>query len=122
MKTNKTIACGVGEKDDNGIRRHTIRMYGSKVYVRKCTTPDIYDEDGELLIVLTEKRKDTTNFCEVLAVGPDCKEQIEIGDTVMLPECSGENKMWRGGLGEDAEVIIDESEIIAVIPSEENEK
>lgn len=121
-KPDKTIACGVGEKDDNGIRKHTIRMYGNNVYFRKCVTPDIMDEDGKLLIVLCEKRKDTTNFAEILAIGPDCTEGIKIGDIAILPECSGENKMWRGGLGEDSEGVIDESEIIAVIPLEEKDK
>ena len=119
-KQDKTLAVGVGEKNEDGLRTRNVKMCGTKVYFRKCLTSDIKDEAGNVVIFMTEKRKDLTNFCEILAVGPDCDEDLNIGDVVVLPECSGENKMWRGCHGEDSEGIIEESEIICIV--EEGEK
>ena len=134
--TDKTVARNVGEEG-----KHTLRVLGHNLYVRKCVVPDITDEAGKIVVALCEQTKDRTNWAEVVAVGPkvgqrrngnkrDLKAkdlarwanmQIKPGDFVVLPESSKRNMMWRGGLGEESELVVYESELIAMIPAEEIE-
>lgn len=135
---NISVAHNVGECGDKAVR-----LLGHNVLVRKCVRPDLTDEQGEVLVALCEKTKDRTCWCEVLAVGPECgkprrnmsKAELrrrdipfclnfiaKTGDLVVLPESSKREMMWRGVCGEDSELIVDECELIALLPSEEPEK
>jgi len=131
---DKTIATNVGEDG-----KFNLRLLGHNVYVRKCIIPDISDADGKLLIALCEKTKDRTNWCEIIAIGPRCGQRrnvskaelrakhlnrwmntpIKKGDFVVLPESSKREMMWRGGLGDESELIVDECELIAMISAED---
>jgi len=61
-----------------------IKPLGAKLLVRKCVQkePD--------LIILPDVVKETTNFCEVLAVGDKCKlfGQDSVGKLVQVPDSS----------------------------------
>jgi co-chaperonin GroES (HSP10) len=127
---NMSVAHNVGQDG-----KFNIKLLGHRVYVRKCVQPDLTDEDGKLIIALCDKSKEMTNWCEVLAVGPECGKSrrgtrrelrakdldrwvdciVTPGDFVVLPECSKRNMMWRGGLGDESELIVDESEMIAML-------
>jgi len=131
---DNTTAMNVGEDG-----KFNLRLLGHNVYVRKCLVPDITDEDGKLLVAFCDKTKEKTNWCEVLAIGPKCGRRrsgsksklmalnlnrwmntpINKGDFVVLPESSKRELMWRGGLGDESELVVDESELIAMIRAED---
>lgn len=46
---------------------------------------------------------------------------IRVGDSIILPETSKNNLMWRPVTGGRYDVMVDESEVIAYIPSEGNQ-
>jgi co-chaperonin GroES (HSP10) len=126
------VAVAVGDPHDP----KTIRLLGHNVYVRRCRVPEIKREDGTVLIALTDQTQNSSNCAEVLAIGPKVgkpragklppgvvlcynSDAIKVGDFVYLPTQSRNGLMWRGGLGADYELIVDESELIAVIPQED---
>jgi len=59
-----------------------IRPVGAKLLIRKCV-----QKEPEY-IILPDHTKDTTNFCEILAVGNKCKffGQGDVGATVQVPD------------------------------------
>jgi co-chaperonin GroES (HSP10) len=61
-----------------------IKPIGRHILVRKC----VHKDAG--LIVLPEQYKETTNFVEILAVGPKCMvfNQEHIGKIIQCPEFS----------------------------------
>jgi hypothetical protein len=65
-----------------------IRPNGSFVYVRKCKTDHIRDENGKILLYRTEKDVETSNIAEIIAIGPDCKEfsRDDVGRAVEIPD------------------------------------
>jgi co-chaperonin GroES (HSP10) len=60
------------------------------IHVRKCVNEHVKDENGSVLLYMTDQFIDTTNMAEVLAVGPDCKYDWRdaIGKFVLCPEFS----------------------------------
>lgn len=137
--SDRSIARNVGNKYDPV----NFRVMGHNVYVRRCINPDIEDDDGNVIIVLPDIVANNTNCAEVLAIGPKVGKprdeiyynrkrrkqmglnlcynmsDLQVGDLVYLPQQSVNAMMWRGGLGNDYELIVDESELIARIPKEE---
>lgn len=61
-----------------------IRPIGAKLLVRKCI-----QKEPEY-IILPDHTKETTNFCEILAVGNKCKifNQHSVGSLVQVPDSS----------------------------------
>ena len=90
-----------------------------------------------ILATLTDKTHQ--NFCEVLAVGPLCntlRTKVErkrmglppnfynpsrVGDIVLLPERSGRGLLWNNITGKLYDILVDECEVIAIIPQEQLE-
>jgi hypothetical protein len=97
-------AVGVGEKG-----KFNVRMTGRKIYVRKCTTPN---PEG---IILTDITRDRSNWCEVLACGPECVEGLEPGDMVFVKEVAVDNRQWVNPLGAPFEAIVEEQNIEFVV-------
>ncbi len=60
------------------------------IHVRKCVNEHVKDENGSVLLYMTEQFIDTTNMAEVVAVGPECRYNWKdaIGKFVMCPEVS----------------------------------
>ena len=90
-----------------------IRVRGHNMLLRKCFRPD---EGG---IVLPDQLKERTNFCEVLAMGEKCgtpngkrgiNNYIEVDDMVYVVESS--HSMYRGLLGDESLLIVDEKDIV----------
>lgn len=60
------------------------------VLLLKCTNEHVKDDDGKILIVLTDKSLDRTNWLEIVAIGPKCKDLAPdcVGKLVHLPNWS----------------------------------
>lgn len=88
------------------------------VFCRKCFNDDLRDEEGNVLIYRTEAGKDTTNYAEVLAVGPKCRclTKDDVGKFVLLPEyISG---MYRlGSISESEDFAVREKVILMHMPA-----
>jgi co-chaperonin GroES (HSP10) len=61
-----------------------VKPLGDKILLHKCENDDVRGDDGEVLVALPDKTKDNTMFCQVLAVGPKCKNEWPVGATVRL--------------------------------------
>jgi co-chaperonin GroES (HSP10) len=68
--------------DEQAIDVSRIKPINSFLLVRKCERKD------EGLIILPDAVKETTNYCEVLAVGPKCKQftGAAIGKMIICPD------------------------------------
>lgn len=65
------------------------------ILVRKCATYDKQSDGTGLIdvgngksLIIPDFINDTTNFCEIIAVGPKCVmvTKADIGKTIMVPE------------------------------------
>lgn len=51
-----------------------LKLLNDWVLLYKCTKDHIRNEDGGILIELTDKTLDNTNYLEIISVGPKCRE------------------------------------------------
>lgn len=140
---------------------HSLTVCGSRLLVRKCLRNDedfiVGDPDAEIteearLVIDSMMASERitpnqghgvrgTNWCHVLAVGPDVGTTkslesmqkyregrksdkkynvpwgvglpVSVGDYVVLPETSGYGEMWREVTGSKSDIIVDINEIVA---------
>lgn len=147
--------------DENDVD-HSMKVCGSRLLVRKCLRNDadfiIGDADAEIteearLVIDSMMASERitpnqghgvrgTNWCHVLAVGPDVRTakslermqkyrrqesksgkkytvpwgvdvDVSVGDYVVLPETSGYCEMWREVTGSKLDLLVDANEIVA---------
>ena len=74
-----------------------IRLLNDFVLVRKDYVDHVRNDGGDVLLYHTDITQDTTNFAEVIDVGPDCKyaTKSDIGKHAYCPEW--EDGMFRVG-------------------------
>lgn len=56
----------------------TMRVRGHWLYCKKCVTPELTDEENRVLVALPERTQDTSQWVQVLAVGPDCGKRRDL--------------------------------------------
>lgn len=49
------------------------RVNSNYILLRKCTNDHVRDDNGQVLVQLTDKSLAHTNWMEIIDVGPDCK-------------------------------------------------
>ena len=74
-----------------------IRPNNDYIFIRKCVNGQEEDYNGQKFyrkgnIVVTSATADTTNFAEVIAVGPMCKyfSDEDVGSFIICPELSND--------------------------------
>lgn len=65
----------------------TFKPMGNHILLRKCRNDHARDDKGNVVVELTPKSLDNTNWMEVIAVGPKCKLFTEecVGHLVHAP-------------------------------------
>ena len=92
-----------------------MRPHSSFVYFTKCFNDHVRDDEGGVLLYKPDGVYETTNFCELIGVGPDCKYFLEdmIGAFCLLPEfVSGMHRL--GSMTEDVEGEVVANEDFAI--------
>ena len=111
--TAKTAGCVPAETASQGTKLMsglTIKPILDWVYVRKTLRRDITDDD-RILIALPETVANTTNWCEILAVGPKCQhiKPEHVGGFVFMPEmCNGMHRLGDCKYSENEDFCIKE--------------
>lgn len=50
-----------------------VSLLRDHILLLKCFNENILDDDGKVLVYLTDQTQDTTRWCEVIKIGPGCK-------------------------------------------------
>ena len=70
-----------------------IELLHDNILLAKCVQDHIRDEDGSVLVAMTDEYVDTTVWCEVLKIGKECKylrpEHLERQVFMHIPEWEG---------------------------------
>ena len=87
-----------------------IKPTGDFVYVRKTVKDHI--RDGErILLHLPEEVRQTTNWCEVIGLGPRCRhvQQEHVGSFVQMPELvTGMHRLGSWLVDDHGELVMNE--------------
>ncbi|TXH12859.1 MAG: hypothetical protein E6R03_12230 [Hyphomicrobiaceae bacterium] len=69
-------------------KKMNITPMGDRVLIRKCFTDHVRDESGKVVIFMTDNAVETTNWVEIIAVGPKCRicRKEHIGTKTIAPE------------------------------------
>ncbi|MBM3302212.1 MAG: hypothetical protein FJY85_19955, partial [Deltaproteobacteria bacterium] len=65
-----------------------VRPFGKYAYFRKCYNDHVRDRKGNIVLYRPETSVETTNWCELIGVGPECEFLLpeHIGRFCLLPE------------------------------------
>jgi len=94
----------VAQTADGSEKTVTARLLGRKLHLLRMETPDAGP------IVVTEQRRDTTGWYEILAVGKKCKYfgQEHVGKAVWLKENPIGKRTWCWRVGPNERVVREE--------------
>lgn len=90
----------------------SVQILGDRLWVRKCFNDHYRDENGKIVIYRTDYSADTTNWAEIIDVGPKCKifSKSDIGSYVMCPEHdSGLKRLF------DEDFAVKESSVLPLV-------
>lgn len=92
-----------------------IKPTGDYLYFRKCFNDHVRDGDGKVILFRPDQSVDTTNWCELIGIGPRCKvfKGGDVGGFCLLPEMT--NGMHRlGSVNEDVNGEVVQNEDFAI--------
>lgn len=74
MKTNSHVYAGSDAIHSQDTDRYdNLFMFHDEILLRKCVEDHVRDDDGKVLVHMTDKYIDTTLWCEVVSIGKQCK-------------------------------------------------
>jgi hypothetical protein len=76
-----------------------LKPLGEWVLVNKCFNDHLRQADGEVLLYMPESKRQTTDWCEILDVGPKCRvirrEMCDGRHFVIVPELDNRMEVVR---------------------------